>query len=311
MRNHGLVVQNSSRPEASNSTHQRHPFQSSSFGIQSNGSRFGTSSSLRRNEMDAADDVPSIDDLSLNGPRFTINPFENATLGFGNLTAGSRNANSGCNAYGKSNRRRSVDGAPIPRKRISIRVPNQLDILEEIRKEQIRSFNCKNFNNSRFYDTKVLAVDGEVFYVSKSLLCAQSEFFLTRFSGRWDGNGEKNTIETGIESKALKPVMYYVQTGDPGDISDVNVEVFEAADYFGLDNLMRLVEKHMTDNFSKSTALCYLKFAKKYSAKLLDFKRHILQYAVKHISDIAELPEWKEFCENHHDIVNELMIFGR
>ncbi|KAI6218734.1 hypothetical protein M3Y95_01147500 [Aphelenchoides besseyi] len=119
--------------------------------------------------------------------------------------------------------------------------------------------------------------------------------------------------DTVDERRVEDAIMIYRQHQIPHSTnsSTVRVKLFEAADYYGLENLEILVVKSMTNNFSINTVLCYLELAFKYENKLQTFKQNVLEYAVKNMREIVELSGWKKFYEKHHTIVHALLTFGR
>jgi hypothetical protein len=96
-------------------------------------------------------------------------------------------------------------------------------------------------NNKKFSDTIIISSEGEKIYAHKILL-SRIQYFENLFNSEFIENTQNEIHIDSITNKILLKVIKYIYTTTINIELEEAVQLYEAANYFGLDDLKRLCE---------------------------------------------------------------------
>jgi hypothetical protein len=96
-------------------------------------------------------------------------------------------------------------------------------------------------NNKKFSDTVIISSEGEKIYAHKILL-SRIQYFENLFNTNFIENTQNEIIINAITTKILLKVIKYIYTTIINIEIEEAVPLYEAANYFGLDDLKKLCE---------------------------------------------------------------------
>ncbi|GET03118.1 hypothetical protein GLOIN_2v1847831 [Rhizophagus clarus] len=116
-------------------------------------------------------------------------------------------------------------------------------------------------NNPKYSDIEILCEDKKILYGSRSILAARSEVFEGLFYNGMKETYEKQVSFPTINSSVMEIILEYIYTGSIKDeylTKDNIIEVFQAADYFQLENIKNFITKIIISILERNYTKNYL-----------------------------------------------------
>lgn len=98
-------------------------------------------------------------------------------------------------------------------------------------------------------------VKGKKFTVHKNILAAASPVMHKLFTSNFAESNRKYCNINHIQPKVFEIFLRFIYTGEvPTNIKDVSMDLYEAAHYYGIDELKRICKQEIHGNLSKENA---------------------------------------------------------
>ena len=181
--------------------------------------------------------------------------------------------------------------------------------------------NKSNFSLSRFMeearqsnlftDVTLVADGGKEFKAHKVVLASQSQFFKTRFSGRWvspAADGDRVEM-TDVPVVVMEAMLSYMYTGKLTDniIGKITHQLLPAAEEYGLVGLRRMCEEDLVQLLTTKTVINTLIHASDYNAP--DLKKACIEFVVHNTAAVRQSEGWDKLKKDqlHRDLWVELL----
>ena len=165
--------------------------------------------------------------------------------------------------------------------------------------------------NYLFTDVTLVA-DGKEFEAHKVVLASQSQFFKTRFSGRWVSPSAVDTSDERVEMTdvpvvAMEAILSYVYTGKVIDIGKIAYQLLPIAEEYGVLGLRKMCEENLIQSLTSTTVINMLIHAASHNAP--DLKKACIQFIVYNTAAVRQSESWGKLKKDqtHHDLWVELL----
>jgi hypothetical protein len=158
----------------------------------------------------------------------------------------------------------------------------------------------KSGNNSDV----TLMVDAHEFKAHKFILSARSSVFAAMFEHPMKENEENSVQIEDIETEDVNEMLQFIYTGTAPNLKKRAKSLLLAADKYDLQTLKLLCEKELSSTLSIETALGYLIFADKHSAKKLRMKT--IQFIIDNKRQIIKTEDWSKMKREQSWLLAEL-----
>ena len=128
----------------------------------------------------------------------------------------------------------------------------------------------ENRRKNLFTDVTLVAADKKEFRAHKAILAAQSDFFKTRFSSRWQDQRKGDKVElTDVPGNVMEVMLSYMYTGEVAAIEEVAISVLPFAEEYGLEGLRKMCEQSLAESLTSDNAVDFLINASTHNALYL------------------------------------------
>ena len=165
--------------------------------------------------------------------------------------------------------------------------------------------------NNLFMDVTLIA-DGREFKAHKVILASQSQFFKSRFSGRWKsptagGTSDERVEMTDIPVVAMDAILSYVYTGKVADIEKIAYQLLPVAEEYGIAGLQKICEEELINSLTTNTVINTLIHATTHNAPNL--KKASIEFIVSNTAAVRKSEGWGKLKKDqtHHDLWVELL----
>ena len=162
------------------------------------------------------------------------------------------------------------------------------------------SFSLSRFmeqaRQSDLFTDVVLVADGKEYKAHKVVLASQSQFFSSRFSGRWvspkaDGSSGDETVDlTDVPAVIMEAMLAYMYSGKVEDIGSIAHRLLPAAEEYGLVGLRQLCEEELIESLTSKTVVNMLIHAADHNA--LDLKKACIEFVVHNTAAVKRSDGW-------------------
>lgn len=189
---------------------------------------------------------------------------------------------------------------------------------ESAASNQVQSFDnlSKNFRAMLFdksFCDFTFVVKGKEIKIHKSVLSARSPVFMRMFlTDMQEAKANKAEI-TDVEADTFDKLLVFIYSGKvAGDFDFLAIDLFIAADKYGIEDLKQLCESKIAANLSKDNALAVYDFAcfhptninlKEKALKII--REEVLQiYYPINVKEVSDIKKMVMFKKGHDDIMN-------
>ncbi|KAI6180582.1 Speckle-type POZ protein [Aphelenchoides besseyi] len=161
------------------------------------------------------------------------------------------------------------------------------------------------FQYQKHTDVTINTKNGS-FKVSKFMLCIRSEVFEKMFTHP-SIEYETNTINIkNADPEVVKKMFEYLYTGNVKEIELVAQKLLSLAHQYELSELVIMCANVLHANPTVENIIEQLEFCSLYK-EMEAFKKDILMFIKRNISEIKKLPEWNNFVSQNVNVINELV----
>ena len=168
-----------------------------------------------------------------------------------------------------------------------------------------------NRRKNIFTDITLVAADKKEFKAHKLILAAQSDFFKTRFSSRWQDQKSAESSDkvelTDVPCNVMEVMLSYMYTGEVAAIEEVAISVLPFAEEYGLEGLRKMCEQSLAESLTSDNAVDLLITANAHNA--LDLKKVSMDYISSNAVSVRKSEGWRKLKERQdcHDLCIELL----
>ena len=169
----------------------------------------------------------------------------------------------------------------------------------------------ENRRKNLFTDITLVAADKKEFRAHKAILAAQSDFFKTRFSSRWQDQKTSESSEkvelADVPGNVMEVMLSYMYTGEVAAIEEVAISVLPFAEEYGLEGLRKMCEQSLAESLTSDNAVDLLITANAHNA--LDLKKVCMDYISSNVVSVRKSEGWRKLKERQdcHDLCIELL----
>ncbi|KAI6231129.1 BTB domain-containing protein [Aphelenchoides besseyi] len=164
------------------------------------------------------------------------------------------------------------------------------------------------FNDQDSADAEIKVGDS-TFKVHKLFLTLQSDVFKSMFEREWKEK-QSNVVDIKeADEEVVEAMLHYMYSGQVKNIDKVADRLLLLSDQYHLEGLTGMCMKALGENLSLENIIERLQLLA-YPEHLNTFKKPVFKFVKQNFTSICALPEWKNFCDGHKDIVYELLIFA-
>ena len=167
---------------------------------------------------------------------------------------------------------------------------------------QVPEFNLgkimdENRRKNFFTDVTLVTADKKEFRAHKAILAAQSNFFKTRFSSRWQDQRSSGKVELAdVPGNVMEVMLSYMYTGEVAAIEEVAISVLPFAEEYGLEGLRKMCEQSLAESLTSDNVVDLLITANAHNA--LDLKKVCMDYISSNVVSVRKSEGWRKLKED-------------
>lgn len=158
-------------------------------------------------------------------------------------------------------------------------------------------------NDSKFSDVTFI-VEGHPVYAHK-LLCSRCPYFRAMFEGAMMESQQKKITINNVSYPIFVSLLEYLYTDDVEIMLDSAMELFVAADQFGVDRLKKLCEKKMLASICIENAATILQIANLHHATGL--RQSCFDFILWNFDVVSKTPSFEEMGRSNVELVFEIL----
>jgi len=176
---------------------------------------------------------------------------------------------------------------------------SNIDVPSSSLTADLRSF----LNEQRLSDV-VFIVDGKPVY-AHGIMCLRCPYFQSLLEGS-SGDSPQSTITLDNVSHAtFLALLEYLYTDDVEISLDIAIDLFAAADLFGIERLTKLCEKRILAVINVDSAATILQAANKHSAHGL--RQSCMNFILNHFDAVSKTPSFEDMGRSNVELVFEIL----
>ncbi|KAI1285323.1 TD and POZ domain-containing protein 2 [Halotydeus destructor] len=176
---------------------------------------------------------------------------------------------------------------------------------------------CEEFDervllSQRLYEENpevvTIRVGGKEIKCNRGIMTSASPYFEAMLSGNF-AESDSSVItftEENFRFEVMQEIIEFIHSETwSSSLSRIDLELYEAGEYFGLEGLKQMAAKNVVEKLSPSKALRALIAAHKYNDA--QFKKPLVQFVIRHFSNVQKLADWPTMFTAHPELVNDLL----
>ena len=181
---------------------------------------------------------------------------------------------------------------------------NPVHVHQQLSSVQVPEFNLgkimeENRRKNIFTDITLVAADKKEFRAHKLILVAQSNFFETRFSSRWQDQKSAESSDkvelADVPGTVMEVMLSYMYTGEVAAIEEVAISVLPFAEEYGLEGLRKMCEQSLAKSLTSDNVVDLLITANAHNA--LDLKKVSMDYISSNVVSVRKSEGWRKLKE--------------
>jgi len=162
----------------------------------------------------------------------------------------------------------------------------------------------RSFLNEQKLSDVTFIVEGKPVYAHK-LLCTRCSYFRAMFEGQMREAQQKMITINSVSHRVFLALLEYLYT-DEVDISlDIAMDLFVAADQFGVERLKRLCEKKILTSINIDSAATILQAANMHIAHGL--RQSCMDFVLRNFDAVSKTPAFEEMGRSNVELVFEIL----
>eukprot|EP00397_Hematodinium_sp_SG-2012_P039098 GEMP01042634.1.p1 GENE.GEMP01042634.1~~GEMP01042634.1.p1 ORF type:complete len:502 (+),score=78.77 GEMP01042634.1:151-1656(+) len=158
-------------------------------------------------------------------------------------------------------------------------------------------------NDAKFSDVTFI-IDGKPVHAHK-LMCSRCSYFRAMFEGRMKESQQKNITINNVSHGVFVALLEYLYTDDIEINLDMAMDLFVAADQFGVERLKKLCEKKILVSINIENASTILQAANLHHATGL--RQSCLDFILRNFDVVSKTSAFEEMGRSNVELVFEIL----
>eukprot|EP00928_Gymnodinium_smaydae_P008896 TRINITY_DN1327_c0_g2_i2.p1 TRINITY_DN1327_c0_g2~~TRINITY_DN1327_c0_g2_i2.p1 ORF type:complete len:504 (-),score=110.69 TRINITY_DN1327_c0_g2_i2:52-1563(-) len=137
------------------------------------------------------------------------------------------------------------------------------------------------------------------------LLCKRCPYFRAMFEGQMRESQQKTITINNVPHRVFLALLEYLYTDEVEIGLDIAMDLFVAADQFGVERLKKLCEQKILASINVDTAATVLQTANLHSASGL--RQHCLDFILRHFDAVSKTEAFEEMGRSNVELVFEIL----
>ncbi|CAE7736098.1 MPPalpha1 [Symbiodinium microadriaticum] len=161
-------------------------------------------------------------------------------------------------------------------------------------------------NDAKLSDVTFI-VEGKPVYAHK-LLCMRCSYFRAMFEGQMREAQQKTITINNVSHRVFLALLEYLYTDEFEISMDIAMDLFVAADQFGIDRLKRLCEKKILVSINIDSAATILQAANMHIAN--DLRQSCMDFILRNFDAVSKTLAFEEMGRSNVELVFEILKRG-
>jgi hypothetical protein len=161
----------------------------------------------------------------------------------------------------------------------------------------------RGFLNEEKLSDVTFLVEGKQVYAHK-LLCMRCSYFRAMFEGQMREARQNTVTINNVSQRVFLALLEYLYTDDVDITLDIAMDLFVAADHFGVERLKRLCEKKILVSINIDSAATILQAANLHIAHSL--RQSCMDFILRNFDAVSKTPEFEEMGRSNVELVFEI-----
>merc|ERR1719506_1972107 len=162
----------------------------------------------------------------------------------------------------------------------------------------------RTFLNDRRFSDVTFIVEGEPVYAHK-LLCLRCSYFRAMFEGQMLEASMKEIVINHVQKSVFLAVLEFLYTDEMEIKLDMAMDLFVAADQFGVERLKKMCEKAILQSITVESAASILQAADMHSARSL--RQRCLDFILRHFDSVSKTSAFEEMGRRNVELLFEIL----
>jgi hypothetical protein len=162
----------------------------------------------------------------------------------------------------------------------------------------------RNFLNDQKLSDVTFIVEGKPVHAHK-LLCVRCSYFRAMFEGQMREAQQKTVTINNVSHRTFLALLEYLYTDEIEISLDIAMDLFVAADQFGVERLKRLCEKKILTSISIETVATILQAANVHVAEGL--RQSCMEFILRNFDAVSKTPAFEEMGRNNVELIFEIL----
>jgi len=158
-------------------------------------------------------------------------------------------------------------------------------------------------NDAKLSDVTFI-VEGKPVYAHK-LLCMRCSYFRAMFEGQMREAQQKTITINNVSHRVFLALLEYLYTDEFEISMDIAMDLFVAADQFGIDRLKRLCEKKILVSINIDSAATILQAANMHIAN--DLRQSCMDFILRNFDAVSKTLAFEEMGRSNVELVFEIL----
>lgn len=162
----------------------------------------------------------------------------------------------------------------------------------------------REFLNEAKLSDVTFIVEGKPVYAHK-LLCMRCSYFRAMFEGQMRESQQKTITINNVSHRVFLALLEYLYTDELEFPMEIAMDLFVAADQFGIERLKRLCEKKILVSINIDTAATILQAANMHIAH--DLRQSCMDFILRNFDAVSKTPAFEEMGRSNVELVFEIL----
>eukprot|EP00435_Cladocopium_sp_Y103_P076334 s33_g92.t3 len=162
----------------------------------------------------------------------------------------------------------------------------------------------RDFLNDAKLSDVTFIVEGKAVYAHK-LLCMRCSYFRAMFDGQMREAQQKTITINNVSHRVFLALLEYLYTDEFEISMEIAMDLFVAADQFGIERLKRLCEKKILVSINIDSAATILQAANMHIAN--DLRQSCMDFILRNFDAVSKTPAFEEMGRSNVELVFEIL----
>jgi len=162
----------------------------------------------------------------------------------------------------------------------------------------------RSFVNDQKLSDVTFIVEGKPIYAHK-LLCVRCSYFQAMFEGQMREAQQKTVTINNVNYRTFLALLEYLYTDDVEISLDIAMDLFVAADQFGVERLKSLCEKKILMSINVESVATILQAANVHVAEGL--RQCCMDFILRNFDAVSKTPAFEEMGRSNVELIFEIL----